>query len=79
MGGTKVMVPRGWRVELSGPALMGGIGCNVEADDLKDDAPTLVIEALAIMGGIGIAQNPATEAEDVHAIATDKLELAGVD
>ena len=77
MGGTTLVVPRGWRVEVSGPALMGGIGCKTEADDLPDDAPTLVVEALAIMGGIGIGQKPAIEAEDIHAIATDELEFAG--
>jgi hypothetical protein len=43
---------------------MGGIGNSTESDDLPDDAPTLTVEALAIMGGIGIGHKPSLEAED---------------
>ena len=54
MGGGDVKVPDGWNVELSSKAIAGGVG--VQRPNAVDDpyAPTLRVEALAIMGGFGV-------------------------
>lgn len=53
MGGVDVTVPRGWRVEMHGTPLLGGL------DDKTDqaagpDAPLLQITGTVIMGGVDI-------------------------
>ncbi len=54
MGGIDVIVPAHWRVEVMGRAVMGGIGNVTNPDHVADDAPVLLIDALAVMGGIEI-------------------------
>jgi hypothetical protein len=54
MGGIDVVVPSHWRVEVMGRAVMGGIGNLTEPDADSRDAPVLLIDALAVMGGIEI-------------------------
>ncbi len=54
MGGIDVVVPSEWRVEVMGRAVMGGIGNLTNPDHVADDAPVLLIDALAVMGGIEI-------------------------
>lgn len=54
MGGGDVQVPDGWNVELTSKAIMGGV--HSDRPNASDDpyAPTLRIEARAIMGGFGV-------------------------
>lgn len=54
MGGGDVQVPDGWNVELSSKALMGGAGAHRPLATDDPYAPTLRIEARAIMGGFGV-------------------------
>jgi len=54
MGGIDVIVPSGWRVEVAGRSVMGGVANLSDPDALVDDAPVLLVDALAIMGGIEI-------------------------
>jgi hypothetical protein len=54
MGGIDVVVPSHWRVEVMGRAVMGGIGNVTDPDMGPVDAPLLLIDALAVMGGIEI-------------------------
>lgn len=54
MGGMDVIVPAHWRVEVMARAVMGGIGNLTEPDSVTDDAPLLLVDALAVMGGIEI-------------------------
>lgn len=67
MGGTSLLVPEGWRVEVSGPAVMGAIDDKTAdvGQDGDNDAPTLVVEALAVMGGIDVASKPADVAVQI--------------
>jgi hypothetical protein len=60
MGGTALLVPESWRVEVKGPAVMGAIEDRTAdpAQVADDGAPMLVVEALAVMGGIDIASKP---------------------
>jgi hypothetical protein len=53
-GGGDIKVPDGWNIELDSKALMGGVGAH--RPDATDDpyAPTLRIEARALMGGFGV-------------------------
>ena len=54
MGGIDVVVPSHWRVEVVARTVMGGIGNLTAPDAVEDDAPVLMIDALAVMGGIEI-------------------------
>lgn len=52
-GGIAVRVPPGWHVESSARALMGGVA--VDAPRTMDaDAPRLVIDGFALLGGIAV-------------------------
>ncbi len=54
MGGIDVVVPSGWRVEVMGRSVMGGVANLTDPDALGQDAPVLLVDALAVMGGIEI-------------------------
>lgn len=54
MGGIDVVVPSAWRVEVMARTVMGGIANLTSPDAVTDDAPVLMVDALAVMGGIEI-------------------------
>jgi hypothetical protein len=54
MGGIDVVVPSAWRVEVMGRSVMGGVANLTTPDALSDDAPVLLVDALAVLGGIEI-------------------------
>jgi hypothetical protein len=60
MGGMDIIVPADWRVEVMARSVMGGIGNLTDPDSLADDAPVLLVDALAVMGGIEIHQAEAS-------------------
>ena len=64
MGGTEVIVPRGWRVILVGDAIAGAHELDVmPEDDLSDASPVLTIVAKTICGGLevkAVASRPVT-------------------
>lgn len=60
MGGIDVVVPAHWRVEVMGRTFMGGIGNLTDPDSPDADAPLLLVDAIAVMGGIEIHQADAT-------------------
>ena len=51
-GGIDVTIPPTWRVESDTKALMGGIDARGAQDD--SDAPVLVLEGMAVFGGIDV-------------------------
>jgi hypothetical protein len=51
-GGIDVTIPPTWRVESDTKALMGGIDARGAQDD--PDAPVLVLEGMAVFGGIDV-------------------------
>lgn len=54
-GGTEIIVPPNWRVEVLGTPQAGGHEVSVtDADDLPFDAPHLVIDATTICGGLEV-------------------------
>jgi hypothetical protein len=54
-GGIDVIVPRGWRVSVSGTPIFGGIGDKTDRSVTPEpDAPQLDIDALAIFGGVEV-------------------------
>jgi hypothetical protein len=55
MGGGDVIVPDGWNVELSSKSLMGGVGMRRPNATEDPYAPTLRVEARALMGGFGVS------------------------
>lgn len=54
MGGIEVTVPSTWNIDVVSRAVMGGVDNGCARTD--GDAPLLVVEALAVMGGIDIRQ-----------------------
>lgn len=54
MGGIDVVVPPEWRVEMSSSVFMGGTDNLTDPDATADDAPLLLIDARAYMGGIAV-------------------------
>ncbi|HEV7922928.1 MAG TPA: DUF5668 domain-containing protein [Thermoanaerobaculia bacterium] len=50
-GGIEILVPRGWRVESSVTALLGGVS---NRTDPVADGPRLLIRGAAIMGGVEV-------------------------
>ena len=52
-GGVDVKVPPDWRIVSSGRAFAGGVS-DVVPEPLDPDAPTLVVESTAALGGISI-------------------------
>lgn len=58
-GGVDVLVPKGWRVSLRGLPIFGGYDDKtVEQPDLPEDAPVLTVNATAVFGGVGVANEP---------------------
>ncbi len=54
LGGIDVIVPSTWRVEVVTSSLIGGIGNLTDPDGRPDDAPLLLVDATAVLGGIEI-------------------------
>lgn len=52
-GGVDVKVPPGWRIVSTGRAIAGGVSDDVPVPD-EPEAPTLVVESTAALGGISI-------------------------
>lgn len=52
-GGVAIRVPHGWRVEAEGSGVLGDTRFVLDGqEDLAQDAPTVRVQARAIMGGI---------------------------
>jgi Cell wall-active antibiotics response LiaF, C-terminal len=55
MGGVQVLVPEEWRVTVEEDTTAGGVDTQVTAPaELPADAPTLVVRAVARMGGVQV-------------------------
>ncbi|MDJ0791568.1 MAG: LiaF-related protein [Acidimicrobiia bacterium] len=54
MGGADILVPEGWRVEVTSSAFMGGVGNATNPDAVPETAPLLVVDAVAVMGGVSV-------------------------
>jgi hypothetical protein len=60
LGGIAIRIPPGWRVESNLHALAGGVAVDApEPDD--PDAPLLVLDGLALLGGIAVGTKAPTE------------------
>jgi predicted membrane protein len=62
-GGSQVIVPPSWRVELAGNGILGGFGDSRDQDLVVNEGPVLTIKGLAVFGGIGVtSESPELEA-----------------
>ncbi len=62
-GGIAIRVPPGWRIESTARAVWGGVSDEVpEPDD--PNAPTLVVNGLALFGGIAIGAKAGDESAE---------------
>ncbi len=59
-GGAQILVPETWRVTSEVIGIFGGVGDGRPKVERPDDAPELILEGLAIMGGVGITSDGAT-------------------
>jgi Cell wall-active antibiotics response 4TMS YvqF len=58
-GGVDVLVPKGWRVSVSGLPIFGGYEDKTQGNgSLPTEAPHLDVRATAIFGGIDVAHEP---------------------
>ncbi|MPZ97723.1 MAG: hypothetical protein GEU80_00055 [Dehalococcoidia bacterium] len=63
MGGIDVSVPADWRVEMrGGRSIAGGREASLDNDRVPAGAPTLTIEASAVMGGVDVHHRPRARA-----------------
>lgn len=63
-GGVDILVPRGWRVAVTGTPILGGFEDKTRYDDfLPPDAPVLTVDGLAVFGGVTVA-NESRDAVD---------------
>ncbi|MDA2979962.1 MAG: LiaF-related protein [Actinomycetota bacterium] len=56
MGGIDVTVPPAWRVEVASTTFMGSVG-NATNPDLPGARPLLIVNALAVAGGVSIRES----------------------
>lgn len=54
LGGIAITVPVGWRIDAEATAFAGGVDVSVPEPD-EPDAPTLVVRAATVMGGVSIS------------------------
>ncbi len=54
LGGLNVLVPRGWRVKISGTPILGGWDNTTRRDAIGPDAPLLEISAVTVLGGLEV-------------------------
>ena len=66
-GGFRLVVPETWRVDQRVTAIFGGVGDARDPEAVLPDGPTLVLEGLALFGGIGIV----SDAPDLDRAAAD--------
>jgi hypothetical protein len=59
LGGIDILVPRDWRVAVNGTPILGGIEDAREPQEaVPGDAPVLRIDAMAVLGGIEVRNEP---------------------
>ncbi len=56
-GGIALRIPEGWKVESSVKAFAGGVAVSVPEPDAAD-APVLVLDGIALLGGIAVKAAP---------------------
>jgi predicted membrane protein len=67
LGGIQVVVPEEWRVVVESDAKAGGVDVRVTPEvELVADAPSLRVEARALLGGIQVTTEPDDD-DDTHA------------
>jgi hypothetical protein len=59
-GGVEVLVPKRWRLSLSGRPIFGGFDDRTRSEPVPPpDAPILKVNGLAVFGGVVVANEPA--------------------
>ncbi len=75
-GGTEIIVPRDWSVDVLGMPQAGRHEVDVaDPEDLADDAPHLVIQARTFAGGLEVIARPLSSAEDIDEMAAAEVEI----
>ena len=62
-GGIALRIPEGWKVESSVKAVAGGVDVSVPEPDAAD-APVLVLDGIALLGGIAVKAAPREDAAE---------------
>jgi hypothetical protein len=53
-GGTEILIPEGWDVDIHGLPIFGGFEDKTAADVVASGAPVLDVHATALFGGVEI-------------------------
>jgi len=56
-GGAQLVVPDTWRVSIAMTSIFGGVGDTRTTGELPADAPHLILEGVALFGGLGISSS----------------------
>ena len=70
-GGSQLVVPETWRVELQGRGIIGGFADTRDQELVDPAGPVLTVNGLAVFGGIGITSE-APELETMKEIEAEK-------
>jgi hypothetical protein len=55
LGGVDIIVPHGWRIEVSGTPILGSVHDKSDRDErLPEDAPVLRVDGLAVLGDVNL-------------------------
>jgi hypothetical protein len=65
LGGVDLKVPAGWRIEVTGPAILGGTENGAAGQVLPPDAPTLHLRTMTVLGGVDVKVVPSPVAPPV--------------
>jgi predicted membrane protein len=75
-GGSQLVVPETWRVEMQGRGIFGGFGDTRDQDRVDPTGPLLTVNGLAVFGGIGISSEaPELESAIEEAAEAESLPI----
>ena len=70
-GGVEVLIPKRWRLALSGTPIFGVVEDKTSQDGTcRADAPVLNVNAVALFGGVAVANEPGEATRRKAAAAT---------
>lgn len=76
-GGTRILVPEDWAVEVHGRSLAGGVTTEATGVEAADGRPRLVVDATAVFGGVDITTHGDIEDAIAGRIARERARRGG--
>jgi hypothetical protein len=76
-GGTRIIVPEDWAVEVHGRPFLGGVTTEADGVEASDGRPRLVVDATAVFGGVDITTHGDIEDAISGRIAREQARRGG--